>query len=94
MLLKEHRYMFLVGATDHVFRVEELVKGTAGWPGRFRLKLAASSLWEAQTFYGESCRDVAEKACQFLALEVYQVPENVERSHPPPSTSPNSPGTQ
>jgi|SRR5580700_1775572 hypothetical protein len=97
MLLKEHRYMFLVGATRHVFRVEELVKGAAGWPRRFRLKLAASSLWEAQTFYGVSCRDVAEKAAKFLALEVYDVPESIEGNHEslgPPSTSPSSPGTQ
>jgi len=79
MLLKEHRYMFLVGATDHVFRVEELVKGTAGWPGRFRLKLAASSLWEAQTFYGESCRDVAEKA--FAGPEPALL--ETHRSYPP-----------
>jgi hypothetical protein len=97
MLLKEHRFMFVVGTATHILRVEELVKGAAGWPRKFRLKLAASSFFEAQTFYGVSCRDVAEKAAKFLALEVYEVPQDIEGSYQPlgpPTTSPNSPGTQ
>jgi hypothetical protein len=97
MLLKEHRYMFIVGAASHAFRVEELVKGAPGWPRRFRLKLAASSFFEAQTFYGVSCREVAEKAAKYLALEVYELPQSIEGSYQaldPPTISPNSPETQ
>lgn len=67
MLLREHRYLFAAGSTTHIFRIEELIRGLELWPHRFRLKISASSRWEAQTFYGASCQEAAEKAADFLA---------------------------
>jgi hypothetical protein len=66
MLLKEHRFKFYAGAESHLFTIEELVRGLAGWPHRFRIKLPASSRREAKTFYGANCYEVAEKAVLFM----------------------------
>jgi hypothetical protein len=67
MLLKEHRFMFVAGGETHLFRIEELITGLAGWPSKFRLKIPASSLLKAKTFYGESCNETAAKAVAFVA---------------------------
>jgi hypothetical protein len=67
MLLKEHRFKFVTGVDTHLFTIEEMVSGLAIWPQRFRLKLPASNCFGAQTFYGSSCDEVAEKASGFLA---------------------------
>ena len=72
MLMKEHRYLFSAGSTTHIFRIEELVRGLELWPHRFRMKLSASLQWEAQTFYGASCREAAERAADFLAMRLGQ----------------------
>jgi hypothetical protein len=66
MLLREHRFKFVAGTT-HIFTIEEIVRGMAVWPHKFRLRLPASSNSEAKTFYGTSCYEVAEKAAEFMA---------------------------
>jgi hypothetical protein len=67
MLIKEHRFTFLGAADVYLFRVEELIEGLAFWPSRFRLKLPASTHWEARTIYGSSCNEVAQKAANSLS---------------------------
>jgi hypothetical protein len=67
MLLREHRFKFVADAYTHLFNIEEMVSGMAVWPNKFRLKIPASSNWEARTFYGKSCHEVAEKAAEFMA---------------------------
>ncbi len=67
MLLKEHRFKFCAATETHLFTIDELVSGRAGWPERFRLKLPASSGSEAKTFYGATCDDAAKKAARFIA---------------------------
>jgi hypothetical protein len=67
MLLKEHRFKCIAGTETYLFKIEELVRGLAIWPHRFRLRVAASPRWEAKTFYGASCYEVAEKAADFIA---------------------------
>jgi hypothetical protein len=71
MLLKEHRFKFVLGTT-HIFTIEEMVQGLAVWPHKFRLRLPASSKSEAKSFYGASCYEVAEKAAQFIAENSHQ----------------------
>jgi hypothetical protein len=66
MLLKEHRFRFVAGTETLLFRIEELVKGPAGWPHKFKLTLPDSLDSEAKTFYGRSCYEVAEKAANFI----------------------------
>jgi hypothetical protein len=68
MLLREHRFKFFAGAEEYVFRIEELVAGVAGWPGRFRLQLPASFRSKAKTYYGASCEEVTEKAAEFITV--------------------------
>jgi len=70
MLLKEHRFKVVAGTETHLFTVEELVTGLAGWADKFRLRLPATSSSEARTFYGASCYETAEKAAAFLAKNV------------------------
>jgi hypothetical protein len=67
MLLREHRFKLVVGAETRLLVIEELAKGLAVWPHKFRLKLPASAHCEARTFYASSCYEVAEKAADYLA---------------------------
>jgi hypothetical protein len=67
MLLKEHRFTFIVGAEIHLLKVEELVGGLAFWPHRFRLKLPATAQFEAKTIYGAECDQVAQVAADVIA---------------------------
>jgi hypothetical protein len=69
-LVREHSFKFAAGAETHLFLVEELVATLPSWPARFRLRLDASCRSEAKTFYGASCYEVAEKAAEFVALNV------------------------
>jgi hypothetical protein len=62
ILVKEHRFKFVVGRKMHVFVVEELVEGPVDWPAKFRLRFCASARSEIRTIYGASCYEVAEKA--------------------------------
>jgi hypothetical protein len=91
MLLKEHRFKFFAGAETHLFTIEELVTGPAGWPKKFRLKLPASSSSEARTFYGATCYGVAEKAAHFIATNSGQ--SALDRSPHPSQKPPASPQT-
>ena len=65
-LLREYRYRVLVGPETHVLRIEELIQGTAGWGGRFRVQLPASHYSEATTIYGASEQEVAESAARLI----------------------------
>ena len=67
MLLREHRFRLIVGTETHLLKIEEMVKGLALWPNKFRLRVPASSRWEAKTFYGASCYEAAEMAAEFMA---------------------------
>jgi hypothetical protein len=66
MLLNQYQFTFLAGADTQVFLIEELVWGLVGWPHRCRLRLPATCEWEAQTFYGRTCLEVAEQVTRFL----------------------------
>jgi hypothetical protein len=67
MLFREHRFKFFAGAETHLFTIEELVSGLAVWPHSFRLRLPATSRFEAKTFYGASCYEAAKKAADYIA---------------------------
>lgn len=67
MLLREHRFKFIAGAETHLFRIEELVRGLATWPHKYKLTLPSSARADSKTFYGASCYEVAEKAADFMA---------------------------
>jgi hypothetical protein len=67
VVLKEHRFTVFVGSEIHLFKVEELVGGTAYWPHRFRLKLTATAHFEAKTIYGAECNQVAQAAADLIA---------------------------
>ena len=67
MLLREHRFKFIAGTETHLFRIEELVRGLATWPHKYKLTLPASASTESKTFYGAGCDEVAEKAADFIA---------------------------
>ena len=79
---------FFVGAETHLFMIDELVKGLAGWPNRFRLKLSASPRSGAKTFYGASCYEVAEKAAEFMAGRTNQSSKDraINLSQGPPAS--------
>jgi hypothetical protein len=65
MILTEYRFTFLAGPNSQVFRIEEF-RGRAGWPGRYRIKIPATSEREARTFYGRTCFEVSERVTLFL----------------------------
>ena len=66
MLLKEYRYVAHIGSHTQFLHIHELISGTAGWGGPFRLQIPADSYGGEQTIYGESHREVAEKGHQLL----------------------------
>ena len=92
MLLKEHRYTFFAGAEVHLFRIEELVRGMAVWPHRFRLRLPSSSGSEVKTIYGASCYEVAQKAADLIAATTgwSGVPQATNLSAGPPGSPPQA----
>jgi hypothetical protein len=90
MLLKEHRFKFFAGNETHLFTIEELVAGLAGWPHKFRLRLPASPRSEAKTFYGASCTEAADKAAKFITqiLGRSETREATQSSQGPPISPP------
>jgi hypothetical protein len=64
IVLKEHRYLVQIGAETHVLRIQELVDGTVGWGGRFRLQIPAGGGANAQTIYGSTGEEVARLAAE------------------------------
>jgi len=66
-LLKEHRYVVQIGVKTHVLRVEELVSGPAVWGGKFRLRIPADDHRMAETIYGTSADEVAERGAAFMS---------------------------
>ena len=95
MLLREHRFKFVAGTT-HMFTIEEMVRGMAVWPHKFRLRIPASSNSEAKTFYGTSCYEVAEKAAEFMAQNSNrsQIARAKYSSQGPPASPPQHLQTQ
>jgi hypothetical protein len=65
MILQKYEYRFLAGGHSEVLHIEESCPSSE-WPARFRLQLPATSNWEAQTFYGDNCAEVAEQVTDFL----------------------------
>jgi len=92
MLLKEHRYTFFAGTEVHLFRIEELVRGMAVWPHRYRLRLPASSGEESKTIYGASCYEVAQKAADLIGAKSgwSGKPEATHLSPGPPDSPPRT----
>jgi hypothetical protein len=65
-LIKEDRYIYFVGSKRHSLRVQELVWGSAAWPGRFRIQVPASQERDGKKFYGKSALEVVERAIEYL----------------------------
>jgi hypothetical protein len=72
-ILREERYIAIVGAREHVFRIQELLSDNAPCAlGRFRLDLSASDSYKARTFHGNSSHEVAKQAVDYLESSVVQ----------------------
>jgi hypothetical protein len=72
-ILREERYIVVVGAREHVFRIQELLSDNALCaPGRFRLDLPASDSYNARTFHGNSSLEVAKQAVDYLESSAVQ----------------------
>ena len=69
-LLKEERYIFFLGTTEYVLRVQELIKGSSLWPERFRIQVAASYSRAGRKFYGTTSQEVVALATEYLSLAV------------------------
>jgi len=69
-LIKEERYVFFVGTTEHVLRVEELVWGSTTWPERFRVHVSAVRTRDGRKFYGTTAREALERAIEYLSSPV------------------------
>ena len=66
MLLREYRYLAKIGSHTQFLNIYELISGTAGWGGPFRLLIPADSYGEEQTIYGASHQEVAQKGHELL----------------------------
>jgi hypothetical protein len=66
MLLKEYRYVTLIGSHMQFLNIHELISGAVGWGGPFRLLIPADSYGEEQTIYGASHQEVAQKGHELL----------------------------
>jgi len=72
-ILREERYIVVMGAREHVFRIQELLSDSAPCaPGRFRLDLPASDSYRARTFQGNSSLEVAKQAVDYLESSAVQ----------------------
>lgn len=69
-IVRELRYIVSVRNEQHVLRVEELVSGTERWPGKFRVQLHASLRYRAQTIYGTTDHEVAQKVAEYLEYSI------------------------
>jgi hypothetical protein len=65
-LIKEDRYIYLVGTTKHFLHVQELVWGSSAWPGRFHIQVRATREREGKNFYGKTALEVVQKAIEYL----------------------------
>jgi len=92
ILVKEHRFKFVVGRIMHVFVVEELVKGPVDWPDKFRLRFCAPARSEIRTIFGASCYEVAEKAAQYV-VDIARQPSHagISRTNRPSQGPPLAP---
>ena len=71
-MIKEERYIFLVGTTEHVLRVQELVWGSTAWPQKFRIEVPASFTRTGKKFYGATAREAIERATQYLTSPFWE----------------------
>lgn len=69
-LIKEERYLFFVGAKEHVLRVHELLWGSTAWPERFRVHVHGSYRRDGKDFYGTTAREAVELATEYLSSPV------------------------
>ena len=76
-LLREERYILLVGTTEHVLRVQESIWASTAWPARFRIQVPTSSTREGKKIYGATAREA-------LAAAVDYLPSAVQGSERPP----------
>jgi hypothetical protein len=65
VFVQQYECKFLAGPDSQFFWIEEAI-GRAGWPGKFRVKIPATTRWEARAFYGDSYADVAQQVTTFL----------------------------
>jgi|HubBroStandDraft_6_1064221.scaffolds.fasta_scaffold527827_2 phenylacetate-coenzyme A ligase PaaK-like adenylate-forming protein len=65
-ILREVPYTVCVRGEEYSLRVQELISGSESWPEKFRVQLHASLRHRAQTIYGPSDQEVAEKAAEYL----------------------------
>ena len=73
-ILREERYIIVIGPQQHLLRIQELLSGPERWPGAFRLVLAASHYHKAHTFHGCSALDVATDAARYLSSHLGEDP--------------------
>ena len=67
-ILREERYIVSIGLEEHVLRVQQLISGSDSWPQRFRVQIPASEDRKANTMYGSTGKEVAERAVDYLNL--------------------------
>lgn len=66
-MIKEERYIINIGNEAHVLHIEELLWGVAEWPEQFRAHIPPSEDRDANTVYGATAREVAERAMEYLS---------------------------
>lgn len=66
-LVREERFIVLIGAEEVILRVQELVSGLELWPQRCRVQIPASHTRGALTCYGATPQEVAERAAKELS---------------------------
>jgi hypothetical protein len=69
-LTKEERFLFFVGTTEHVLRVQELLWGSTAWPERFRIHVHGSYRRDAKNFCRPTARQAVERAIAYLSSPV------------------------
>jgi hypothetical protein len=83
-LIREERYIFLLGATEHVLRVQELISSqVVTWPGKFRIQIAGSHRRDGKTVYGRTALETAGRAMEYLSSSVQKRESPVLRASYP-----------
>jgi len=66
-MIKEEKYVVYLGGEEYILLVQELIWGPDHWPERFRAQLPASRDWTATVVYGDTAREAAERATEYLS---------------------------
>ena len=66
-LLKDYRYIAQIGTEKHTLQVEQLVVGRSAWLYQFRVCIPAADNRAAETIYGWSADEVAEKGAAYMS---------------------------